>query len=102
MKSQAHTLSLANNNKIRLYIIMSHIQVNLLLPLNLSVLIFFFFNSSITAFGGPGGSVVKKLPAKQKPWVLSLGQEDPLKEKMAAHSSILVCKIPWTEESGGL
>ena len=46
--------------------------------------------------------MVKKLPAKQKPWVRSLGQEDPLKEKMATHSSILVCKIPWTEESGGL
>ena len=46
--------------------------------------------------------MVKKLPAKQKPWVRSLGQEDPLEEKMAAHSSILVCKIPRTEESGGL
>ena len=32
----------------------------------------------------------------------SLGQEDPLKEEMASHSSILAGKIPWTEEPGGL
>ena len=32
----------------------------------------------------------------------SLGQEDPLKEGMATHSSILAWKIPWTEEPGGL
>ena len=34
--------------------------------------------------------------------VQSLGREDPLQEEMAAHSSILVCRIPWTEEPGGL
>ena len=34
--------------------------------------------------------------------VWSLGQEDPLEEGMATHSSILVWKIPWTEEPGGL
>ena len=34
--------------------------------------------------------------------VLSLGQEDPLKEEMAAHFSILAWKIPWMEEPGGL
>ena len=33
--------------------------------------------------------------------VRSLGQEDPPKEQMAIHSSILACKIPWTEEPGG-
>ena len=32
----------------------------------------------------------------------SLGQEDPLEKEMAAQSSILAWKIPWTEESGGL
>ena len=36
----------------------------------------------------------------QKTWVSSLGQEDPLKKKMAIHSRILVCKIPWIEEPG--
>ena len=34
--------------------------------------------------------------------VQSLGQEDPLEEEMATHSSILAWKIPWTEEPGGL
>ena len=35
-------------------------------------------------------------------WVQLLGQEDPLEEEMATHSSILVWKIPWTGEPGGL
>ena len=34
--------------------------------------------------------------------VQSLGQEDPLEEEVATHSSILAWKIPWTEEPGGL
>ena len=34
--------------------------------------------------------------------VPSLGQEDPLEEKMATHSSILAWKIAWTEDPGGL
>ena len=34
--------------------------------------------------------------------VQSLGQEDPLEKGMAAHSSILVWRIPWTEEPGRL
>ena len=57
--------------------------------------------------GFSGGSLVKNLPAdsgdrgdvgSQKMWVSSLGQEDPLEEEMAAHSSILACKISWAEE----
>ena len=51
--------------------------------------------------GSPGGSVVKNLPAiqeTQEMWVRSLGQQDPLEEEMATHSSILAWKIPWTEE----
>ena len=42
--------------------------------------------------------MVKNLPAKQKTWVQSLGQEDPLEKEMATQSSILAGKIPWTEE----
>ena len=34
--------------------------------------------------------------------VRSLGHEDLLKEGMAAHSSILAWRIPWTEEPRGL
>ena len=33
--------------------------------------------------------MVKYLPAKQESWVQSLGQEDPLEEEMATHSSSL-------------
>ena len=35
-------------------------------------------------------------------WVLSPGQEDPLEEGMATHSSILAWRISWTEEPRGL
>ena len=38
----------------------------------------------------------------QETRVRSLGQEEPLEKEMAAHSSILGWKIPWTEEPGGL
>ena len=38
----------------------------------------------------------------QETEVRSLGQEDPLEEDMATHSSILAWEIPWTEEPGGL
>ena len=34
----------------------------------------------------------------QETWIQSLGQEDPLEEDMATHSSILAWEIPWTEE----
>ena len=34
--------------------------------------------------------------------VRSLGQEDPLGESMATHSSILAWRIPWTKEPDGL
>ena len=47
--------------------------------------------------GFPGGSVVKKPPTKQEMQIRSLGQEDPLEEGMATHSSSLARKIPWTE-----
>ena len=42
--------------------------------------------------------MVKKLSAVWETQVLSLGQEDPLEKEMAAHSTILAWKIPWTEE----
>ena len=32
----------------------------------------------------------------QETWVWSLGQEDPLEEGKATHSSILASRIPWT------
>ena len=45
---------------------------------------------------------VKNLPAVQEMQVRPLGQEDPLEEGMATHSSIPAWRLPWTEESGGL
>ena len=46
--------------------------------------------------------MVKSLPAVWETQVGSLGQEGPLKEEMATHSSVLAWKIPWMEEPGGL
>ena len=51
------------------------------------------------------GQAVKNLPAKAgdlRDSSLILGQEDPLEEGMATHSSVLAWRIPWTEEPGGL
>ena len=45
---------------------------------------------------------VKNLPAMPKMQVQSLGQEDPLKDGLATHSSILAWTMPWTEEPGRL
>ena len=48
---------------------------------------------------------VKNLPAMQElqgTWVQSLEWQDPLKDGMATHSSILDWRIPWTEEPGSL
>ena len=53
-------------------------------------------------WGFPGGSMVKNPLAMQETRVQSLGQEDPLEEGTATHSSILAWEIPWTEEPGGL
>ena len=38
----------------------------------------------------------------QETQVQPLGQEDPLENGMATHSSILAWEIPGTEEPGGL
>ena len=45
---------------------------------------------------------VKNLPAIQETQVRSLGQGDHPEKEMATHSSILACKIPWTEDPGRL
>ena len=46
--------------------------------------------------------MVQNLPVMQETRIRSLGGEDPLEKEMAAHSSILAWKIPWTEEPGRL
>ena len=55
-----------------------------------------YFYASLVA------QMVKNLPAVQETWVRSLCWEDPLEKGMATHSSILVWRIPWKEEPGGL
>ena len=55
--------------------------------------------------GWLGAAVVRNhLPVQktQEKCVGSLGEEDPLEEEMATHSSILAQEIPWTEDPGGL
>ena len=46
--------------------------------------------------------MVKCLPTMWETRVRYLGGEDPLEKEMAAHSSTLAWKIPWTEEPGRL
>ena len=49
--------------------------------------------------------MVKNLLAMQEmqdTWVRSPGQEEPLEEETAIHSSILAWEIPQTEEPAGL
>ena len=46
--------------------------------------------------------MVKNLPAVQKTWFQSLGQEESLEKEMATHSRILAWRIPWTEEPSRL
>ena len=46
--------------------------------------------------------MVKNLPAMQETGVQSLGLENPLENGLATHSSVLIWRIPWTEEPGRL
>ena len=46
--------------------------------------------------------MAKNLPVMQETRVPSLGQDDPMEEEMATRSSILVWRIPRTEESDRL
>ena len=54
--------------------------------------------------GLPRWLVVKNCLLMQETWetlIWSLGQEDPLEEGMATHSSTLVWRMPWTEKPSG-
>ena len=63
------------------------------------------FHSLQGSAGFPGDSALKNPPAnagdlRDLGSILGLGRS--LEEGMATHSSILVWRIPWTEEPGGL
>ena len=60
------------------------------------------FVLDITSIDTLMAQTVKNLPAVQETWVQSLGREDPVEKGMATPSSILACRIPWTEEPSGL
>ena len=68
--------------------------------------IFSYFSINVLAYLNDRTSlvaqVVKRLPTMRDTRVQSLGQEDSLEKEMAAHSSTLAWKIPWTEEPGML
>ena len=59
---------------------------------------FTFYSSPPLARASLVAQMVKNLPAMQQTRVPSLGQEDPLEEEIATHSSILAWRIPWIEE----
>ena len=52
--------------------------------------------------GFPGSSVSKETAGSAGDPVQSLVQEDALEKEMAAHSSILAWRTPWTGEPGRL
>ena len=63
------------------------------------------YRSTLNHYGASQGMLVVKIPptiAEDTRDSGSLGQEDPLEEEMATHSTILAWEIPWTEESGRL
>ena len=74
------------------------------------------FTSGVQSIGAPGSAsvlpmnigaslmtqMVNNLPIMQETWVQSLVWEDPLEKGIATHSNILVWRISWTEEPGGL
>ena len=56
--------------------------------------------TSTKSKGLPGGTSGKEPTcqcSRHETRVQSLGQEDLLEEGMTTHSSILACRIPWTE-----
>ena len=64
-----------------------------------------FSQGSVFMLGFPGGTTGKQPTCqcrRRRDEGLTQGQEDPLEEGMAPHSSILAWRIPWTEESWGL
>ena len=59
----------------------------------------YIITNSVGFTGGPDG---KESACNSGDWVQSLGQEEPLEEGVATHSSILAGRIPWTEDASGL
>ena len=78
-----------------------------LFPISYLLVSFIFVLPSHSFYYHPNGAslvaqTVQRLPTMQETRVWSLGWEDPPEKEIAAHSSILVWRIPWTEDPGGL
>ena len=61
-------------------------------------LFFFKFSSHLFPWISLVAQLVKNPPEMQETRVRSLGWEDPLEERTTTHSSILACRILWTEK----
>ena len=62
----------------------------------------FKFGNSLLSWASLVAETVKNLPAMRETWIQSLDWENPLEKGKAIYSSILACRIPWTEEPGRL
>ena len=74
----------------------------LLVPFQTSLIENWFILPALCYRASLVAQTIKNLPAVQETRVASLGGKDPLKKGMAALSSILAWRIPWTREPGGL
>ena len=63
-------------------------------------ILLFFFSIRLFYVASLVDRSIKNLPVMQETQDLFLSLEDSLEKEMATHSSILVWRILWTEESG--
>ena len=105
------SLSYTNMNQPQVYVCRLPLQPPSHPPVPLNPIFFFFFGGitmqhmDLPHQGQNSCSLaqtVKNLPALQETQVPSLGQDYPLEQGLATHSSILAWQIPLTEEPGGL
>ena len=61
-----------------------------------------FWHMVVIQWASLVAQMVKNLCAMRDTWVWCLGREDPLEKGMAAPSSVLTWRTPWTEKPGGL
>ena len=73
--------------------------LRIIMSSNHNILIRMSFTSSRASLVA---QLVKNQPEMWEAWLRSLGWEDPLEDEMATHYSILVWRIPGTEEPGRL
>ena len=83
-------------NKLSVSFSLSSSETQIICKLFLFVVSHRSYGTSLVA------QMMKILSAMQDIRVLSLGWDDPLEKGMGTHSSVLVWRIPWTEEPGGL